>query len=179
MNTKILKSMKRKYTKEDVLESFKRAKSVAEGVFVGMDVIVGFPGETEEDFLETYNALKNSPYWDRIHVFPYSERPKTGATLLKGEVPVVERKRRSKALRALSTERFHMSLSGQIGKDLDVLVFGKKDFKSRRGLSQGLSRNYFPVVFPDGAPDFKEVKAKVLDVDYSLKAEGVLVCECL
>jgi len=177
VNTKILKAMKRNYTKEDVLESFKRAKSTGDDVFVGMDVIVGFPGETLADFEETYLALEQSPYWDRVHVFPYSERPKTGAVLLEGEVPVVERKRRSKALRALSKKRFHKSLKSQIGKELDVLVFEKKDFKGRRGVVQGLSRNYYPVIFPKGAPEFKEVKAQVVDVDFDLKAEGALICE--
>ena len=179
VNTKILKSMKRKYTKEDVLESFKRAKSTGDQVFVGMDVIVGFPGETEEDFLETYKALEDSPYWDRVHVFPYSERPKTGAVLLEGEVPVVERKKRSKALRALSTKRFHQALTNQVGKTLDVLVFEKKDIKGRRNVVQGLSRNYYPVVFPEGAPEFNEVKARVLDVDFELKSEGALICEII
>lgn len=177
VNTKVLAAMKRKYTKEDVLESFKRAKSVGTDVFVGMDVIVGFPGETESDFNETYDALKESPYWDKIHVFPYSERPKTGATLLNNSVPVMERKRRSKALRELSRERFKESLESQVGRELEVLVFEKKDFKGRRNYSQGLSKNYYPVVFPDGAPEYKEVRAKVIDVDYGLKAEGALVCE--
>jgi len=179
VNTKILKAMKRTYTKEDVLESFARAKSTGLDVFVGMDVIVGFPGETREDFDETYAALKSSTHWDRIHVFPYSERPKTGAMLMDNDVPVVERKRRSKELRALSKERFHSSLKSQIGKTLDVLVFEKKDFKGRRGVVQGLSRNYYPVIFPDGAPEFKEVKAEVIDVDFELKSEGALICRLL
>ncbi len=176
VNTKVLAAMKRKYTKEDVLESLQRAKSTGTDVFVGMDVIVGFPGETEEDFNETYTALKESPNWDKIHVFPYSERPKTGATLLEGSVPVMERKRRSKALRELSKDRFQESLQKQIGKELQVLVFEKKEFKGRRNYSQGLSRNYYPAVFPEGAPEFTEVKAKVIDVDYTLKAEGALIC---
>jgi len=179
VNTKVLKAMKRKYAKKDVLESFERAKSTKENVFVGMDVIVGFPGETEEDFNETYEALKSSSHWDRIHVFPYSERPKTGATLLEGEVPVVERKNRSKKLRALSTERFQKSLSAQVGKTLDVLAFEKKDFKGRVGVTQGLSRNYYPVIFPEGAPEFQEVKAVVVDVDYGLKSEGALLCKVI
>lgn len=176
INTKILRAMKRKYTKKDVLDSFERAKSTGDNVFVGMDVIVGFPGETEEGFLETYTALKNSPHWDKIHVFPYSERPKTGAILLEGSVPVMERKKRSKVLRELSKERFHKSLEKQIGKELEVLIFEKKDFKGGRDYSQGLSRNYYPVVFPEGAPEFKEVKAKVIDVDYTLKTDGALIC---
>ncbi len=176
VNTEVLKLMKRKYTKEDVLDSLKRAKSVGESVFVGMDVIVGFPGETEKAFDETYEALRKSPHWDKIHVFPYSERPKTGAVMLEGSVPLMERKRRSKLLRELSKKRFQESLEKQVGKELEVLVFEKKDFKGRRNYSQGLSKNYFSAVFPEGAPEFKEVTAKVLEVDYSLKGEGALIC---
>ncbi len=177
INTKILKAMKRKYTRQDVLESFKKAKSVRENVFVGMDIIVGFPGETEEDFNETYNALKDSPYWDRVHVFPYSERPKTRASLLKGFVPVMERKKRSKALRELSKKRFQSSLVKQIGKTLKVLVFEEKNLKNQRSYSQGLSENYYPVIFPEGAPQLKEVKARVVKVDYNFKLNGALICK--
>lgn len=177
VNTKILKSMKRTYTKEDVLDSFKRIKTALPEAFIGMDVIVGFPGETEEDFLETYEALKSSSFWDRIHVFPYSERPKTGATLLEGSVPLHERKNRSKALRALSSERFKASLQNQIGKTLDVLVYPKKTSKTRGVVFEGLAQNYWPVIFPEEAPEFKLVKAKILDADFGFKAEGALLGE--
>lgn len=173
LSTKILKRMKRKYTKEEVLDSLKRAKSL--NAFVGMDVIVGFPGETEEDFQETYQALKDSPYWDKIHVFPYSERPKTGAVLLDGEVPLMERKNRSKLLRALSKERYQQSLKNQVGKKLETLVFDQSNFQDKRFLAQGLSRNYYPVVFPEGAPENKEIEVEIVAVDFDIKGEGALI----
>jgi len=178
VNTKILKRMKRVYTKEDVLDSFKRAKEVNKNTYIGMDVIVGFPGETEEDFNETYEALKNSPHWDRIHVFPYSERPKTGALqFTKDSVPVVERKRRSKLLRELSKKRFNKSLKDQLNKTLDVLVLENRD-KKRDNL-QGLSQNYFPVVFldSDGIKPHQVVRARIIDFDPSLKSFGALLAQ--
>jgi len=178
VNTKILKRMKRTYTKEDVLDSFKRAKEANADTYIGMDVIVGFPGETEKDFEETHSALENSPHWDRIHVFPYSERPKTGALrYTEDSVPIVERKRRSKALRQLSKERFDQSLKNQVGKELDVLVLENKE-KSRNNM-QGLTKNYWPVIFVESV-DLKPhqlVKAKIIDFDTSLKSFGALIAQ--
>jgi threonylcarbamoyladenosine tRNA methylthiotransferase MtaB len=178
VNTKILKRMKRNYTKEDVLDSFKRAKSVDSKTFIGMDVIVGFPGETEEDFKETYEALKNSPHWDRIHVFPYSERPKTGALQYKDDsVPIVERKKRSKILRELSKKRFHERLKSQVGQTLDTLVLENKI--SARSNTEGLTQNYWPVVFIDSpkAKAHQIVKAKVIDYDTKVKSFGALIAK--
>lgn len=174
VNTKILKRMKRTYTKKDVLASFKRAKSI--DAFVGMDVIVGFPGETKEDFEETYNALKDSPDWDKIHVFPYSERPKTGALLLDNEVPLFERKKRSKLLRDLSKQRFLSSLKKQVGQTLEVLVFDTDKSKNRK-LHQGLAKNYYPVIFPEKVPENKIIKAQIIDFDLDLKLDGALIAK--
>ena len=180
VNTKILKRMKRKYTKEDVLYSLKRAKESNPETYIGMDVIVGFPGETEEDFNETYKALEDSPYWDRIHVFPYSERPKTGALKYKEDsVSIVERKRRSKALRELSKKRFDQRLEEQIGKNLEVLVLENKEKK--RSNRQGLAQNYWPVVFID-SQNLKPhhlIQAEVVDVDKNLKSFGALIVKAI
>jgi len=180
VNTKTLKNMKRTYTKEDVLDSFKRAKNTDPETYIGMDVIVGFPGESEADFDETYTALKDSKDWDRIHVFPYSERPKTGALLLKEEsVPVIERKRRSKLLRELSKERFSSSLRSQVGKVLEVLVLENKN--SKRLALEGLSKNYWPVVFKDSSKirPHQNIMVKVVDVDFELKSFGALIVDPL
>jgi tRNA A37 methylthiotransferase MiaB len=99
--------MKRKYGAEDAsacLEKISRLPAPAGGAFVGMDVITGFPGETAEEFDWTLNRLRESP-WNRLHVFPYSERSGTPATRLPGAVPQAERVRRGKLLRELSLER--------------------------------------------------------------------------
>ncbi len=104
---RVLRAMKRKYRDEDVVECLERVAGVARipgGVFVGMDLITGFPGETDDEFAWTLERLRALP-WTRLHVFPYSERSGTPATRLPGSVPPQERARRAKVLRALSLER--------------------------------------------------------------------------
>ena len=180
VNTKILKRMKRTYTKEDVLDSFKRAKESNPDTYIGMDVIVGFPGETDDDFNETYEALASSPHWDRIHVFPYSERPKTGALRYKEDsVPIVERKRRSKMLRELSKKRFSERLKDQVGKNLNVLVLENKD-KVRNNM-QGLSNNYWPVIFLENKniKPHELLSVEVVDFDVELKSFGALLVKAI
>ncbi|MBL7715763.1 MAG: tRNA (N(6)-L-threonylcarbamoyladenosine(37)-C(2))-methylthiotransferase MtaB [Bdellovibrionales bacterium] len=112
-HSKILRLMKRKYAWEQVeqklgqIEKLGRRlkeKGVPGGVFVGMDLITGFPGETEEDFEATVQLLKGL-YWSRLHVFPYSERAGTPATRLPGKVSPEEKARRAAILRQLSFER--------------------------------------------------------------------------
>lgn len=183
VHTKILKRMKRTYTKEDVLESFKRAKSINSDTFIGMDIIVGFPGETDEDFLETYEALKNSPHWDRIHVFPYSERPKTGALKYKADtVPVLKRKERSRLLRELSHKRFTERGKAKVGKTLEVLVLENKSNKNKsnknQGHKEGLSQNYWPVLFKENTSINASgvLQVKILDFDPKAKSFGALIC---
>jgi threonylcarbamoyladenosine tRNA methylthiotransferase MtaB len=105
---KILKLMKRKYSVEEVESTLKAISDLGsrlpQPVFIGMDLIVGFPGETEELFLETLERLRALP-WSRLHVFPYSEREGTPATRLPGKVRPEVRKERAKILRQLSLER--------------------------------------------------------------------------
>lgn len=101
---KILKLMKRKYTQKDCIEKLQKIAAHPRAPFIGMDVIVGFPGETEEDYLAMKALLDQLP-WSRIHVFPYSERDKTPATKLPNSVPVGTRRARSRDLNQLSLER--------------------------------------------------------------------------
>ncbi len=106
--SKILRLMKRKYKNEQVVECLGRIESISKTtrpVFVGMDLITGFPGETEADFNESVEAL-SSLYWSRLHVFPYSEREGTPATRLTDQiVSKQERSRRADVLRDLSLSR--------------------------------------------------------------------------
>ncbi len=105
----VLKLMKRKYSVEHVEECLHRIASLPApvgGVFVGMDLITGFPGETSDEFDETVKALERLP-WSRLHVFPYSERTGTPATRLPQVVPQAERVRRARVLRELSMKRLH------------------------------------------------------------------------
>lgn len=106
-SSKILRLMKRRYGYEEVkscLESIATLPAPQGGVFVGMDVITGFPGESEEDFEWTYRALSELP-WTRLHVFPYSERKGTPATKLPHSVPQAVRVQRTRRLNELSMKR--------------------------------------------------------------------------
>ena len=96
--------MKRRYRRELYTERVNRIRSVMPHAAIGVDVIVGFPGETAEDFNETYNYL-NQLDITYLHVFTYSERPDTEASSFADIVPVAERKRRNKMLRILSEKK--------------------------------------------------------------------------
>src|SRR5690606_21164321 len=91
------------------------------GSFVGMDVIVGFPGETQEEFEDTYFRLASLP-WNRIHVFPYSERPGTKAAQIPDSVERSEKAFRSMRLRELSSTRYKQSAGVQIGQYKQAVV---------------------------------------------------------
>jgi len=103
-----------------------------------MDVIVGFPGETEEEFLDTYNRLNNLD-WTRIHVFPYSDRPGTRAIEMTDKVESKEIHSRAALLRALSLKRFNEKAKAQIGQNKKCLLLQKGE------RLQAISRDYWTV----------------------------------
>lgn len=146
-NSQVLKAMRRNYDAEAVERSLKLITETVPNAFVGMDVIVGFPGETDEEFADTYERLARLP-WTRIHVFPYSERPGTKAVNLEGSVPRDQRTLRSQRLRELSTGRFEAMARGQIGTTKQVMIL-----KAPGKGAEGLSRDYWPVklVSQDGS----------------------------
>ena len=150
-NTEVLKQMKRKYKKEDVLECLQAIQSYLPQAFVGMDLIAGFPSESQAQFEDTYESLCNSP-WTRIHVFPYSERKGTWASRnLLDQVTEPQRRKRAKQLRALSKERYEQVALQQIGSRKQVLLLqNKKGRQEKREIlyQQGLSRDYWSVQIP-------------------------------
>jgi threonylcarbamoyladenosine tRNA methylthiotransferase MtaB len=107
---------------------------------IGVDVIVGFPGETDEHFLETYHYLNELPI-SYLHVFTYSERPNTEAIDLPDAVPMKIRNKRSKMLRGLSVKKRRAFYESQIGKELTVLLEGE----NKNGLMYGFTENYVKV----------------------------------
>lgn len=107
---------------------------------IGVDVIVGFPGETEEDFLETYNFL-NSLDISYLHVFTYSERPNTLASEMAGSIPVKVRNKRSKMLRSLSEKKRRKFYEENIGRQETVLF--EEDVED--GFMFGFTENYIRV----------------------------------
>lgn len=140
-SSKVLAQMKRHYTALDVKESLEKIASRVPGAFVGMDMITGFLGETEEEFFSSVELLKTLP-WHRLHVFPYSERPGTMALKMDRalSVRIEERKSRARILRNLSSQRIYEKAVGEIGKVKNVLILGYKKELS------GLSRDYWPVI---------------------------------
>lgn len=96
--------MRRRYKRNLYVERVNRIKEVMPDACIGVDVIVGFPGETEEDFMDTYRFL-NELNISYLHVFTYSERENTDAALMPGVVPIHERKKRNKMLRILSEKK--------------------------------------------------------------------------
>ncbi len=152
-HSRILRLMKRRYMFEQVESCLTRISAV--GAFIGMDVITGFPGETEEEFEWTREVLSRLP-WNRIHVFPYSERAGTPATRLPGSVPIHERQRRTKLLNRLSLERLTrhceetLSRSARTGDGLhEVLLEGAARVSNgERKFRAGYTRDYLRVLVP-------------------------------
>ena len=136
----ILKSMQRRYNVEDYKNVVSKVKGIIPDCGIGVDVIVGYPGETEKEFMETYNFLLELPI-SYLHVFTYSERPDTKAILLPDQVELSERKRRSKMLRILSDKKKNYFYNQMINKNLDVLFESNDD----AGIIKGFSSNYVRV----------------------------------
>jgi threonylcarbamoyladenosine tRNA methylthiotransferase MtaB len=136
----ILGLMKRRYRRELYQDRVARIKEKMPDACIGVDVIVGFPGETKERFLETYQFL-NELDIQYLHLFPYSERPNTEAILLKGKVPGNETAERMKMLQILSDKKKRAFYESQLGKQAEVL------FESSRagGMMEGFTRNYVKV----------------------------------
>lgn len=139
-NNKVLAQMRRRYKRELYAERVAKIKSLMPDCCIGVDVIVGFPGETREDFLDTYQFL-NEMDISYLHVFTYSERENTIAAQMEGAVPGAQRSDRSKMLHILSEKKRRAFYDKQLGKVGEVLFEG--DIKD--GYMHGFSRNYVKV----------------------------------
>ena len=139
----LLKLMKRRYLTKLYSDRIYKIREVMPDSCIGVDVIVGFPGETEEKFHETYNFLNELPI-SYLHVFTYSERENTEAAEMDGVVPVPERKKRNKMLRILSEKKKMAFYQTQIGKTLPVLW----EHEDKDGIMFGFTENYVRVQKP-------------------------------
>ncbi len=139
----LLKKMKRRYLRKTYTNRVLKIKQVMPNACIGVDVIVGFPGETEELFLETYNYL-NELDISYLHVFTYSERPNTEAVLLDGIVPKNIRHKRSKMLRGLSVKKRRAFYESQLDNQLTVLF----ENENKEGFIHGFTENYVKVKTP-------------------------------
>ncbi|MBK6264155.1 tRNA (N(6)-L-threonylcarbamoyladenosine(37)-C(2))-methylthiotransferase MtaB [Marivirga sp. S37H4] len=140
-SNKILRTMRRRYLRELYEDRVAKIKSLMPQCCIGVDVIVGFPGETDEDFMDTYHFLKELPI-SYLHVFTYSERVNTTASEMEEVVPLKVRNKRSKMLRSLSEKMKRAFYEENVGRE-DVVLF-ENDIKD--GLMEGFTNNYVRVV---------------------------------
>lgn len=162
-SNKILKAMRRKYLKELYVERVTRIKELMPHASIGVDVIVGFPGETEEDFLETYNFL-NELDVSYLHVFTYSERQNTTAVKMEGVVPKHIRSDRSKMLHILSDKKKRFFYNQHLGKTYNVLFEAEQHDDALNGFTD----NYIKVKVPysvDLENQIKTITLKDVDLD--------------
>ncbi|MGA7721275.1 MAG: tRNA (N(6)-L-threonylcarbamoyladenosine(37)-C(2))-methylthiotransferase MtaB [Ignavibacteriaceae bacterium] len=136
----ILKLMQRRYNTIDYAELINKLKRKIPDIGIGVDMIVGFPGETDEYFKQSYNFLNNLPV-SYLHVFTYSERPDTKAINMPGMIELAERKKRNNMLRILSDKKKNNFYSEMIGKELEVLFEGPDE----NNIVKGFSSNYVRV----------------------------------
>ena len=123
-STRILEKMNRKYTKEDYLEIVEKLKKADENISISTDIIVGFPGETEEDFLDTLDVVKKVKF-DQIYMFIYSKRAGTVAAKMPDDTPNEEKVKRLERLKKLYEDMLPLNNQKMIGKVYKVLVEGK------------------------------------------------------
>lgn len=139
----ILKAMRRRYMRELYVDRVEQIKRRMPNACIGVDVIVGFPGETEDYFLETYNFL-NELDISYLHVFAYSERDNTTAAQMEAPVPLNVRKKRSKMLRGLSAKKRRAFYESQLNTIHTVLFEGE----NKEGYIHGFTENYVKVKTP-------------------------------
>lgn len=170
----ILKKMKRRYMRELYVDRVSKIKEVMPNACIGVDVIVGFPGETDTHFLETYNFL-NELDISYLHVFTYSERDNTEAVAMEGVVPMNVRNKRSKMLRGLSVKKRRAFYESQLGATRTVLF----ESENKEGYIHGFTENYVKVKAtwnPELVNTLHDVTLTKIDADGLVRFEfaGVL-----
>lgn len=167
----ILKAMKRRYMRELYTERVAKIREVMPNACIGVDVIVGFPGETDEHFLETYNFL-NEMDISYLHVFTYSERDNTEAVDLPNPVPSNVRSKRSKMLRGLSVKKRRAFYESQLRTTRTVLF----ESENKEGYIYGFTENYVKVKTPwnpELVNTLHEIELTTIDEDGSVRMNFV------
>jgi threonylcarbamoyladenosine tRNA methylthiotransferase MtaB len=170
-SNRLLVAMRRKYLKELYAERVAHIKSLRADACIGVDVIVGFPGETEEEFLETVEFLKNIDI-SYLHVFTYSERANTTAIKLGEPIPMNIRRERSKQLHILSDKKKRAFYEQNIGSTRTILFEQEED----NGVMYGFSENYVKVKMsydPKFVNSFQQVILTEIDRD------GIMKCRLM
>ncbi|EOR26184.1 MiaB-like tRNA modifying protein [Clostridium sartagoforme AAU1] len=156
-----LKRMNRRYTAQEYADSVELLRETMPDVSITTDVIVGFPGETEEEFNETYEFLKNIKL-TKTHVFKYSPRKGTKASDMQDQIDGSIKEKRSKLLIELSNKNEKEFIEKFIGTEMDVLI--ETEAKGQEGMYEGYTRNYIKVQVPCSCAD---VTGKIVDIEIS------------
>ena len=167
----ILKLMKRRYQREIYTERVNKIREVMPHACIGVDVIVGFPGETDEHFLETYRYL-NEMDISYLHVFKYSERDNTEAAEMGGVVPENVRVKRSKMMRGLSVKKRRAFYESQLGSTRTVLF----ESENKEGYIHGFTENYVKVKTPwnpELVNTLHEINLTKIDEDGSVRMDFI------
>ncbi|MBS5885994.1 MAG: tRNA (N(6)-L-threonylcarbamoyladenosine(37)-C(2))-methylthiotransferase MtaB [Clostridium sp.] len=154
-----LKRMNRRYTAKEYADSVNLLRETMPDVSITTDVIVGFPGETEEEFNETYEFLKNIKL-TKTHVFKYSPRKGTKAADMQDQLDGSIKEKRSKLLIELSNKNEKEFIEKFIGKEMDALI--ETEVKGKDGIYEGYTRNYIKVQVPCTCAD---VTGKIVDIE--------------
>lgn len=171
-SNKTLKMMRRRYLRELYSEKVSKIKSLMPHCCIGADVIVGFPGETEEDFLETYHFI-NQLDVSYLHVFTYSERDNTAALEIQDIVPVNTRKQRNKMLRILSAKKLRQFYEHNVGKN-DTVLF---ENENKEGYMFGFTGNYIKVKTaydPLLVNQLKKLRLSGIDAEGNMAGEEIM-----
>ena len=140
----VLKRMNRKYNKEQFLSKMKKIKEACPNVALTTDVIVGFPGETEDEFIETYNFIKECGF-NMLHVFPFSSREGTAASRMPNHIDPKIKKERTLRLIELSNELWDEYTNKFVGQEVEVLV---EQYDDKNKVNIGHTSNYLEVKIP-------------------------------
>ncbi len=167
---KLLKSMRRRYDTELYKSRIEKIKTLMPKACIGVDVIVGYPGESVEEFNKTVHFLKSLPI-SYLHVFTYSERANTTAPRMGEIVPMEERRKRSKQLRILSLKLKQQFYQNNLGKTEKVLIENQED-----GYHYGFTENYVKVKLPVQKEQKNEiVNVKLNKINSDLEVEALIV----
>lgn len=164
---RILKLMQRRYNREQYRGRVERVRSLMPDASIGADVIVGFPGETDKEFEDTYEFI-NSLELSYLHVFTYSERPGTKASTMADAIDVHTRRERNERLRILSAKKQRVFYESQVGQIADVILEGRSvnSCDPSEAISEGYSGNYIRVAFPIEIPaSVTTVRARLSAID--------------
>ena len=160
-NNEILGQMRRRYQRELYFDRVNQIKRLMPDACIGVDVIVGFPGESDQHFLDTYAFLVDLPV-SYLHVFSYSERPNTPAAEMKNQVSKTIKNKRSKMLRGLSAKKRHAFYESQLQKTKTILF----EAENKEGYIQGFTENYVKVRMPwDPALQNQTRSATLAEID--------------